>query len=122
MTLGLTIPIQISYAVYEHKTYRLLTMVRGSLISLIFDKTLRMNSSDAEDAEAITLMSADIDRINSGIDVVHDFYASLVESAIGLWLLYKFLGLSVVAPILWVAGMIVLLPHASSVTSFSAKK
>jgi ATP-binding cassette subfamily C (CFTR/MRP) protein 1 len=91
-------------------------MVRGSLISLIFDKTLCMSSSDAEDAEAITLMSADIDRINASIDVVHDFYASLVEGAIGLWLLYKFLGVSVISPIIWVAGTIVLLLHTYFLT------
>ncbi|KAG6008111.1 hypothetical protein E4U21_004993 [Claviceps maximensis] len=53
----------LSLAWYEHMTYRVLTMFRGSLISLIYDKTLRLSTVAVQDAEAITLVSADIDRI-----------------------------------------------------------
>ncbi|KAH0593670.1 hypothetical protein MHUMG1_08420 [Metarhizium humberi] len=53
----------LSLAWYEHMTYRVLTMFRGSLITIIFGKTLRLSASAVHDAEAITLMSADVDRI-----------------------------------------------------------
>ncbi|PHH89568.1 hypothetical protein CDD83_5759 [Cordyceps sp. RAO-2017] len=95
------IGLSISFAIYQHKTYRLLTLFRGSLVTLIFNKTLRVSSSSIADAEAITLMSADIDRIGS-ITLVHEFYASFIEAALALWLLYNLLGVAVVAPIIWI--------------------
>ncbi|KAI1076073.1 ABC multidrug transporter [Whalleya microplaca] len=96
------IGIAISYAVYQHKTYRVLTMFRGSLITLIYGKTLHINSSAIADAEAITLMSADIDRIGHSMPLLHEVYASFVEIAIALWLLYRLLGVAMVGAILWI--------------------
>ncbi|KID73703.1 ABC transporter, partial [Metarhizium brunneum ARSEF 3297] len=84
----------LSLALYEHMTYRVLTMFRGSLITIIFGKTLRLSASAVHDAEAITLMSADVDRIGLCMPVLHDSYASLVELALSLWLLYRLLGIA----------------------------
>ena len=69
---------------------------------MIFDKTLRVESSALDNAEAITLMSADIDRITSSMHLVHELYASVIETGIALWLLYNFLGVAMVAPIAWI--------------------
>lgn len=91
-----------SLAWYEHMTYRVLTMFRGSLITLIFGKTLRISASAIADAEAITLMSADIDRIGLCMRILHDAYASIAELALSLWFLYNLLGIAVVAPTLFV--------------------
>lgn len=91
-----------SLAWYEHMTYRVLTMFRGSLITLIFDKTLRLSASAVSDAEAITLMSADIDRIGLCMRIIHDSYASIVELALSLWFLYRFLGIAVVPPTVFI--------------------
>lgn len=95
---------QISFSIYQHKTYRLVTLYRGSLVSLIFDKTLSANSSTLDNAEAITLMSADVDRITSSMRVIHEVYASVIEIGIALWLLYNFLGIAMVASISWILG------------------
>ncbi|RDA85904.1 hypothetical protein CP532_2703 [Ophiocordyceps camponoti-leonardi (nom. inval.)] len=95
------IGLSLSFAIYQHKTYRLLTLIRGSLVTLIFNKTLRVSSASIADGEAITLMSADIDRIGA-ITMIHEFYASFIEAAIALWLLYSLLGIAVVAPVLWI--------------------
>ncbi|KJZ74702.1 hypothetical protein HIM_05819 [Hirsutella minnesotensis 3608] len=95
------IGMSLTFAIYQHKTYRLLTLYRGSLITLIFNKTLRVSSTSIADAEAITLMSADIDRIGA-ITMIHEFYASFIEAALALWLLYNYLGIAVVAPIIWI--------------------
>ncbi|KIE00725.1 ABC transporter, partial [Metarhizium majus ARSEF 297] len=84
----------LSLAWYEHMTYRVLTMFRGSLITIIFGKTLRLSASAVHDAEAITLMSADVDRIGLCMPVLHDSYASLVELALSLWFLYRLLGIA----------------------------
>ncbi|UJO17086.1 ABC multidrug transporter B [Fulvia fulva] len=74
--------LALTYAVYQHKTYRLLTLYRGALVAMIFDKTLRVEASSVDDAEAVTLMSADIDRTTGSMHVVHELYASVIEAGI----------------------------------------
>lgn len=96
---------QLSYAVYQHKTYRLLTLFRGSLITLIFGKTLKIDATVTEDAEAITLMSADIDRIGSSMTLIHELYGAVIDTALAIWLLYRLIGLALVAPIVWIIRM-----------------
>ncbi|KAL7917975.1 ABC transporter [Trichoderma austrokoningii] len=93
-----------SLAWYEHMTYRVLTMFRGSLITFVFGKTLRLSASAVNDAEAITLMSADIDRIGLCMPILHDAYASLVELTLSLWFLYRLLGIAVVPPTVFIVG------------------
>ncbi|OBT74156.1 hypothetical protein VF21_06257 [Pseudogymnoascus sp. 05NY08] len=99
------IGISLSFSVYQHKTYRLLTLFRGSIIALVFDKTLHVNSSVTENAEAITLMSADIDRIGSSMTLVHEIYASFIDGALAIYLLYRLLGVAVVPPLIWIVGL-----------------
>lgn len=79
-------------------------MFRGSLISLIFSKTLRMSATKISDAEAITLMSADIDRIALSLELVHEFYSSFIEIALSMWLLYRLLGVAMAASTAHVVG------------------
>ena len=96
---------QVSLAVYEHKTYRALTMFRGSLVTLIYDKTLKTGSAEALDAEAITLINADIDRIGISFHFLHEWYASLIELALSFWLIYRYLGVAMAVPTVFVACM-----------------
>ncbi|OAA71650.1 ABC transporter, transmembrane domain, type 1 [Akanthomyces lecanii RCEF 1005] len=100
---GLIAAYGVVYIGIAHKTYRLLTLYRGSLIALIYNKTLKMNVANVTDAEAITLMSADIDRIGHSLPLIHELYASLLDIAIALWLLYGRLGIAMIAPIIWIA-------------------
>jgi hypothetical protein len=79
-------------------------MFRGSLISLIYDKTLRLSASAVTDAEAITLMSADIDRIGLSMRILHDAYASIVEIVLSIYLLYRLLGIAIVTPAVFIIG------------------
>ncbi|KAI9726756.1 MAG: hypothetical protein M1828_000612 [Chrysothrix sp. TS-e1954] len=109
------IGIAVSLAVYEHKTYRALTMLRGRLITLIYDKALRKVSTRSPDAEAITLMSADVDRIGESFHFLHEWYACLIELALALWLIYRYLGVAMAAPTAWVTlCTLVSLPLAAS--------
>ncbi|PIA92043.1 ABC transporter C family member 13 [Cercospora beticola] len=98
--------IAVTNAVYQQKTYRLITLYRGSLVALIFDKTLRMPTAHLDNAEAVTLMSADIDRITSSMHVLHELYASFIEAGLGLWLLYDFLGLAMVPAVAWMGACV----------------
>ncbi len=80
-------------------------MVRGSLVTLIFNKTLRMSTSAVSDASAVTLMSTDIERICSGLWQIHEFYCNFVEVAIALWLLARLLHLATIASTIVVISM-----------------
>lgn len=78
--------------------------MRGSLVALIFNKTLRMSSSAVSDASAITLMSTDIDRIGTGLRDVHEIYSNFIEAVLALWLLARLLKLATVASSLLMLG------------------
>jgi hypothetical protein len=95
---------QLSYCIYQHKTYRLVTLFRGSLISLIFDKTLTVDPSKVPESEGVTLMSADIDRIGASLPLIHELYASPMEAGVAIWLLCRIFEVSIIAPLLWVIG------------------
>lgn len=95
---------QVSYAVYTHKVFRLITMIRGSLVTLIFDKTLRMSTSAISDATAVTLMSTDIERIGSGLLDIHEIYGNFAEVVIALWLLARLLNVATIASTIVVIG------------------
>ncbi|KAJ6786163.1 hypothetical protein PWT90_00725 [Aphanocladium album] len=92
-----------TYAYFQHKTYRLVTIFRGSLVALIYQKTVRVSSAEISDAEAVTLMSADIDRIALSLQILYDFSVGLVEVALAIWLLFRLLGVAMIAPAIHVA-------------------
>lgn len=88
----------LSLTIYEHKVYRTLSKFRGSLIAMVYGKTLRLGSSSGSwNAEAITLMSADIDRLGICAQDVHEIYAGTIEVGLCLWLLYVYLGVAAAA-------------------------
>lgn len=95
--------IAISYVFYQHKTDQLIIQFRGSLVTFIFSKTLRMSSTAVSDASALTLMSADIDRIANGLRQLHDTWSAIIEIPVAIWLLERLLGVAVVAPALFLA-------------------
>ena len=65
--------LAISYGWYEHNTYRILTIFRGSLVALIYEKTLHTSAYAVTNGKAVTLMSADIDRIGLGLREIHEW-------------------------------------------------
>lgn len=77
-------------------------MMRGSLVTLIFEKTLRMSTTAVGDSGAITLMSTDIERISSCLREIHEVYCSLIEISLSLWLLARLLNLAIIAPTVFV--------------------
>lgn len=51
-------------------------------------------------------MSADIDRIGSSMTLLHEIYASFIDGALAIYLLYWLIGIAVVPPLVWIIGMI----------------
>lgn len=96
------IGIAVTYTWTEHKTDRLAVKFRGSLVRMVFEKSLSMRASDAADGSALTLMSADVDRVGNGLRLLHDTWSAVIEAAISLWLLERLLGIAVLGPALFI--------------------
>ncbi|KAE8380421.1 P-loop containing nucleoside triphosphate hydrolase protein [Aspergillus bertholletiae] len=96
--------IAISTASYQHQIYRYITMIRGALLSLIYNQTLRLPASTLTDHAAATLISEDFDRIAAGIENADVVWASPIEVALAIYILYKEIGLACFAPVVIVVG------------------
>ncbi|KAF7158902.1 hypothetical protein CNMCM5623_004081 [Aspergillus felis] len=103
-TVLIYVGLAITQANNQHKTYRLIAMVRNSLVPLVYRQTLRLDVGSVRDSAALTLMSVDIERISSGLRYVHEVWASPIDVALALWLLQRQLGIAAAAP----AGIFVL--------------
>ncbi|RDW58727.1 hypothetical protein BP6252_13203 [Coleophoma cylindrospora] len=93
--------LAISTAWYQHLSNRVITMVRGCLVSLIYRQTLDLSSAalSGQSSSALTLMSADVQRVGSGMTALHELWASTLEIGIALWLLERELKISVLAAV-----------------------
>ncbi|KAF2500059.1 hypothetical protein BU16DRAFT_578086 [Lophium mytilinum] len=74
---------------HQHRTYRSIAKLRGTLVGLLYRKTLTLSSSALKESEAVTLMNADVERITAGLRQVHELWASFFEIALSVWLLYR---------------------------------
>ncbi|KAJ1707366.1 ATP-binding cassette transporter [Aspergillus flavus] len=88
--------IALSTASYQHQIYRYITLIRGGLLSLIYNQTLRLS--------AATLMSEDFDRIAVGFEHSDVVWASPIEVALAIYILYREIGLACFAPVIIVVG------------------
>ncbi|KAF7595475.1 hypothetical protein BBP40_005811 [Aspergillus hancockii] len=92
--------IALSSAAYQHQTYRLITMVRGGLVGLIYDASCNLESHATHDSAAVTLVNTDIDRIAAGLAVSDNLWAGPVELAIAFYLLSRYIKWFCLAPAL----------------------
>lgn len=67
-------------------------MLRGQLVSLVFEKTLRLNLGNGSKSAAVTLMSTDIDGVVSGLTILHDIWAGVIELGLAIFLLATLVG------------------------------
>ncbi|KAK7744548.1 hypothetical protein SLS53_003433 [Cytospora paraplurivora] len=84
---------------YYQMTYRFVTSIRGSLCSLIYTKTLDLSSTVLEQSVAVSLMSTDTESICQSAATLHELWASPIESAVAIYLLYRQLDLAALAPV-----------------------
>ena len=75
-------------------------MLRGSLVGLIYDRTLLLQDGVYDESAAISIMGTDVDRIAGTMDVIHEVWAQLIEVALGIWLLARQIGWVCVLPII----------------------
>ncbi|RDL30478.1 Uncharacterized protein BP5553_10356 [Venustampulla echinocandica] len=91
--------LAISTAVAQHTVFRVIAMLRGSLVELIYSKTMVLEATTIEESAPVTLMSADIERISTGLRFIHDSWASFVQIPLALYLLWRELGVASMAPL-----------------------
>jgi len=85
----------------SHLKYRLMTMMRGELVTLIYAKMLKLQIANVNESAAMTLMGTDVQRIAETFhELLIDIIPSIVQVAIAMYLLYVQLGIVCVAPIL----------------------
>ncbi|KAI1196741.1 P-loop containing nucleoside triphosphate hydrolase protein [Nemania serpens] len=85
---------------FRHHIYRSMTMVRGALVAMIFDVSLKLSASALEKSTAVTLMSTDIDRIVYGLEDFDNLFAAPIEIGLAIYLLYRDLGLASLIPVI----------------------
>jgi ATP-binding cassette subfamily C (CFTR/MRP) protein 1 len=81
-------------ASYTHSLDRYVTMLRGCLVNIIYNQTLKLDLKEASGGESLTLMSADVEHIVRGFGLLHEASANLIMATIALGLLYRQLGLT----------------------------
>ncbi|KAI0858183.1 P-loop containing nucleoside triphosphate hydrolase protein [Xylaria cubensis] len=90
----------------SHLTYRLMTMIRGALISIVYRKMLGSQAAKSNDSAAITLMGTDVQRIAETFHyLLVETIPAFIQLGIATYLLYLQLGaVFVVLLILSIAG------------------
>lgn len=81
-------------------------MTRGALIGLIHARSLRAEESHRQDGKALTLMSADVDSVDTSGEMFHETWAQVIEVLVGTILLAKQIGWFAPLPLLIVFGML----------------
>ncbi|KAK4185165.1 canalicular multispecific organic anion transporter 1 [Podospora australis] len=106
-TLLIYVGIAVSAAFYWYFQERAMYMARGLLAATVYRKTTESKLSAADDSAALTLMSADVERIIVGCLPIHEFWANAVEVALACWLLSRQIGVAFLAPLIVVGCCIV---------------
>ncbi|KAF2401978.1 P-loop containing nucleoside triphosphate hydrolase protein [Trichodelitschia bisporula] len=85
---------------YRQSLSRFSTKLRSVLVALIYQRTIRIHSKDADLGSATVLMNADIEKVMQGTTLLHEFWILLINTAIALYILYTQLGIPFVAPLM----------------------
>lgn len=73
-------------------------------MTAVFDKTLTARGDLLAGSQATTLMSADIERIGVGLQILHELWANVALIAVALWLLYQQIGFSSLSVLALIVG------------------
>ncbi|WPG98015.1 hypothetical protein R9X50_00079900 [Acrodontium crateriforme] len=94
------IGLAIAKGAFNHQIYRLVTLGRGVLVTIIYRQTVDLNLTSVDESAAITLMSADVERICDFFELIHTPWSSIVDAAVGVYLLEQQVQLAALGPVL----------------------
>ncbi|KAF2023756.1 hypothetical protein EK21DRAFT_80114 [Setomelanomma holmii] len=89
--------LAVTYALYRQKAVRTATSMRASLTDYIFQRLSHLDSAMELAGSATTLVSADIERAQFGIRDIHEIWASLISTAVTLFLIERAIGVAMVS-------------------------
>ncbi|PYH40178.1 P-loop containing nucleoside triphosphate hydrolase protein [Aspergillus saccharolyticus JOP 1030-1] len=81
--------LAVSNGVFYHMAFRFVTIARGSLISVIYAKTVDLSITSLDESVAVTLMSSDVQAICNGFQLIHDLWGVPLELGIVIYLLSR---------------------------------
>jgi hypothetical protein len=91
--------VQATSAVFHYQNFRFKTRIRGGLIALVYDCSLRTRAVDTGSVTSVALVGTDIERITESVALVHDLWGCLIDIPIGIWLLEKEMSVACIAPV-----------------------
>lgn len=66
---------------------------------MLYSKAVAVPLTDVDTASSLTLMSADIERIVTGMETAHELWANLIEVGLAIYLLQRQLGVACTIPV-----------------------
>lgn len=96
--------VAISMGFYWYKAYQTITIVRGSLIAMIYSKTLDLALSTQPHSAPSALMSTDVERICTCLVNLHELWANVIEVGIAVYILERKLGVACISPAILALG------------------
>ncbi|KAJ5643851.1 ABC multidrug transporter [Penicillium longicatenatum] len=91
--------LAIATGVYWRFQLQFTTLLRGTLLSAVFQKTLLIRPIDAHKTP-MTLINTDIEMACTGLEQLHEVYSSLFQVGIATWLLERQVGVASIAPMI----------------------
>ncbi|KYK57930.1 ABC transporter [Drechmeria coniospora] len=92
--------LAVSTGFYWYFHQRALVRLRACLVTAIYRKTIQKRANEEGNCSAITLMNSDVGRIQGGIRDLHECWASVLETGLASWLLYRQIRVAFLAPML----------------------
>ena len=68
-------------------------------MTIIYAKTIELSTTALNESAAVTLMSTDVQSICDALAQLHEVWASIIEIALGIWLLTREIGLALLGPL-----------------------
>ncbi|XWW92149.1 hypothetical protein V2A60_000071 [Cordyceps javanica] len=86
--------IAVSTSLYWRQVFRNATMIRGGLVTGIFEKVLRLREDSSIESTAMTLMISDVQRIIKGAEFIYEVLVGIIETSLATYLLYRRIGVA----------------------------
>ena len=97
-------------------------MIRSTLTTAIFRKTTEISTTATGEKAAVTLMSADVDRIVNGFRDIHELWANFIQIGVATYILAVELSYACIAPVAVAALSFAGITYLSNFTKIYQRK
>jgi ATP-binding cassette, subfamily C (CFTR/MRP), member 1 len=85
--------------------FRMTVTIRGSLISIIYDKTLTLSPDGLSESAALAMVTTEVETVVLGFEDMHEVWANAVQLALAVWLLEQRIIWACVGPVIISPGL-----------------